>query len=526
MNVEQVPVELGEFKIATDDAILVATIAQGIALCVYDTNLKLACMAHYPLSGEDHPLARGIQQRSYEDIATGAVRQALRKLKSMGSRPESLQVSILGGGPVRGIPTETLRPGDLPSLERTEALVTRFKLKVIRTKFIYQHSVNVRFDSKTGSVYYSTLITSPTTKEPTHLLPKVTDRLQSVKVLIVDDSLSMRKILEQTLGKYSQLRIVGVAASAAEAEALRQKTRPDVMTLDIHMPEKDGVTYLSELMSHCSMPVIMVSDLSNREAGPVMRALELGAFDFVKKPMASEIGEMGERLQDLILAAYRSAARPPRRSIESPACRPTQPVQSRMRAKRPHLICIGASTGGTEALRKLFAVLPARLPPIVVVQHMPAAFTGPFANGLNNISRISTKEAQHGDLLMPNCAYIAPGGQQLGLVEVSEGQVRIVLSDDPPVNRFKPSVDFFFQSVAKLRVCKRSSAFLLTGMGDDGARGMLTLRNGGAFTVAQSEESCVVFGMPKAAIELNGVDEVLDLDGILKNLVSNVELVA
>lgn len=181
------------------------------------------------------------------------------------------------------------------------------------------------------------------------------------------------------------------------------------------------------------------------------------------------------------------------------------------KARHLDLLCIGASTGGAEALRELFRKFPSGTPPILIVQHMPAAFTKAFAASLNRSSRIETTEAQDGDILQANKAYIAPGGLQMKVVEDKSGRLKIALSDDPPVNRFKPSVDFLFNSVSKLDVSKRTSAALLTGMGDDGASGLLALRRAGAFTIAQDEASCVVFGMPKAAIERNAAVEVADL---------------
>jgi len=363
----------------------------------------------------------------------------------------------------------------------------------------------------------------PHTKTETPSTLKLNEK---IRVLIVDDSKTIRNLLTSILETSPQMQIVGQAADAFEAETLRIKLRPDVMTLDIHMPEKDGVTYLEEVLAKDPMPIVMVSDLSLKEASPVMRALELGAFEYFQKPAASELSILAPELINIIKAAYEGRDKIRKQQFEK---KHKQNIQANKKNLPPstikadsslRLIAIGASTGGPEAIRKVLTDFPEKTPPIVIVQHMPAKFTKTFADSLNQTCRIKVKEAENGDFLEPSTAYIAPGGFQMAIIE-SGGRYQVSITDDPPVNRFKPSVDYTFNSLERIEFKGHLNAVILTGMGSDGAYGILGLKRKGCFAIAQDEATCVVYGMPRAAVEYNGVDISLPLEQIAESLIGN-----
>jgi two-component system chemotaxis response regulator CheB len=302
-----------------------------------------------------------------------------------------------------------------------------------------------------------------------------------------------------------------------------QDLAPDVLTLDVEMPKMDGLTFLGQIMSTRPMPVVMVSSLTARGAETTLRALELGAVDFVTKPTIDIAGGTAE-LSDDIIAKVRIAAasRIRKRATGAAAPRPAT-LRSGSLALidvTDKVIALGASTGGTEALAQLLPCLPGDAPATVIVQHMPRAFTRPFANRLDSLCRMRVKEAEQGDRLLRGHALVAPGDQHLEVVR--QGAAYYVrLSQQPPVNGFRPSVDVLFRSCAR-HVGRHAAAAILTGMGRDGAEGMLEMRDAGCHTVAQAEESCVVFGMPKEAIACGGAAAILPLEAIAAELLAAV----
>ncbi len=346
-----------------------------------------------------------------------------------------------------------------------------------------------------------------------------------IKVLIVDDSKTIRTLLSSIIETSANMEVVGQAADAFEAESLRLRLNPDVITLDIHMPDKDGVTYLEEILSKEPVPVVMVSDLSLKEASPVMKALEIGAFDYFQKPAASELATQGPELITTIKTAYENKDKIKARYSER---RKNQNILTSKKNLPPstikvdssvRLIAIGASTGGPDAIRTVLSEFPEKCAPTVIVQHMPPKFTKTFAESLNLTSRVKVKEAENGDLLEDSTVYIAPGGLQMA-IEEKNGRLYVSLKDDPPVNRFKPSVDYTFNTIEKIDLKGNLRAAILTGMGADGAYGLLGLKRKGNFTIAQDESTCVVYGMPRAAVEFKAVDSILPLNLIADSLLS------
>lgn len=334
------------------------------------------------------------------------------------------------------------------------------------------------------------------------------------RVLIVDDSAAMRQLLTQILSSDPTIEVVGTAPDPYFAREKILKLEPDVLTLDVEMPRMDGLTFLEKLMSGHPMPVVMVSSLTQKGCDVTLRALELGAIDFFPKPTIDVLQGVGAGAEQIIEKVKTAArARVSKRTVSNRST-PTRlssvaPTNFRMTHQ---IIAIGASTGGTEALKEVLMALPADTPGIVIVQHMPPGFTASFAERLNGLCAIRVKEAQDGDRVLPGHALIAPGSLHTSLERSgAEYCVRVALG--PPVNRHRPSVDVLFDSVAKY-AGRNAVGAVLTGMGDDGARGLRRMRDAGARTIAQDEASCVVFGMPKEAIAHGGAEVVLPLKKI------------
>jgi two-component system chemotaxis response regulator CheB len=350
------------------------------------------------------------------------------------------------------------------------------------------------------------------------------------KVLIVDDSALVRKLLTEMLSSAPDMEVVGTASDPFVARERIKQLNPDVITLDVEMPRMDGITFLENLMRLRPMPVVMVSSLTERGAEVTLRALELGAIDFVTKPKIDVAGSLTEYAEEVLakirvaatarvnprLGAPRAPARiDPRRSADA-VLPPT--TATKVLRTTDRIVAIGASTGGTEAIREILEVLPADAPAIVISQHIPAAFSKPFAERMNRISAMAVCEAQDGQQILPGHAYVAPGDRHL-LIERDGARYRCRLSDGPHVNRHRPSVDVMFRSVAQ-NVGPNASGVLLTGMGDDGARGLKEMRDAGAHTIAQDEASSVVWGMPGAAVKLGGAEFVWPLHQVAEGVLN------
>jgi two-component system chemotaxis response regulator CheB len=335
-----------------------------------------------------------------------------------------------------------------------------------------------------------------------------------IRVLVIDDSAVMRGIMTRLINAQPDMTVAAVASDPVVAMEHLRRLSPDVITLDVEMPRMSGLEFLPRLMASRPVPVVMVSSLTARGAETTLRALELGAVDFVAKPVLTneqEIEAYAEEVAEKVSAA--AGARLSRTGrMPVPAAR--LPAG---RALASRFIVIGASTGGVEALRELLIPLPAGMPPILIAQHMPAGFTKSFAQRLNGLCAIGVKEGVDGESIAPGHAYIAPGGLHLEVIS-NGGRLQTRLTQDPPVNRHRPSVDTLFRSASRA-AGRHCVGVLLSGMGADGAEGMLELRRRGAHNIAQDEASCVVFGMPKRAIALDAVHEVLPPPEIARRLV-------
>ena len=345
----------------------------------------------------------------------------------------------------------------------------------------------------------------------------------TIKVMVVDDSAVVRQVVSKTLESDPGIEVIGAASDPIFAYQKMQAHWPDVIVLDIEMPRMDGLTFLKKLMAERPTPVVICSSLTDKGSETAIQALQAGAVSIVTKPTA----QLKQFLNDAsveLAGAVKSAARAKLNRLISPAplakVSPKLTADAILAAPNNHamaqtterIIAIGTSTGGTQALELVLTDLPRIVPGIVIVQHMPEKFTASFAQRLDSLCEIEVKEAENGDRVMPGRALIAPGGRHM-LVKRSGAQYVVEIVDGPLVSRHKPSVDVLFRSVAK-SAGQNAVGIIMTGMGDDGARGLKEMLDTGAHTIAQDEDSCVVFGMPKEAIKLGAVQETLSLKDI------------
>lgn len=333
-----------------------------------------------------------------------------------------------------------------------------------------------------------------------------------MNVVNVDDSPVILKLLKHILGGVGFVENILQTSDSSVAAEFILKHDPDVVTMDIQMPEKTGVQVVQEVLKARYVPILMVSSVSLEEGTLVFSALREGAFDYLQKPKAEDKSEFAELMKEKLLHGAVSERK-------TPALPPKRKFSQERRVFDKNLIwCIGSSTGGTQALTEILTSLPTEIPAILVVQHIPPVFSRAFAASTNELVPFLVKESSNGEPVQPNTVYIAPGGAQMS-AEMSGGVLRIVISDAPPVNRFKPSVDFLFESVAKLKGF-RIVAGILTGMGKDGAQGLLKLKESGAFTFAQDEATSTVYGMPRAAAEIGAAKKIVPLGEVAEVLVS------
>ena len=352
--------------------------------------------------------------------------------------------------------------------------------------------------------------------------------MKKIRVVVVDDSALVRSLVAEIINREKDMECVGTANDPLIAREMIRELNPDVITLDIEMPKMDGIEFLSRLMRLRPMPVVMISTLTERGAEVTMRALELGAVDFVSKPrigLADGIADLAGQIVDKVRIAANAHIRRVAAPVSSAPADTSSPAKAPERGSfgrisTEKLICIGASTGGTEAIKEVLMRMPADSPGIVITQHMPPGFTTSFAARLNGLCKITVQEAENGIRVLPGHAYIAPGGKQFRL-DRSGANYICVVEDAELVNRHRPSVEVLFRSAAKV-VGRNAFGVMLTGMGNDGAKAMKEMRDAGSYNYVQDEASCIVFGMPREAILHGAADEVLPLteiaDALLKRL--------
>lgn len=344
---------------------------------------------------------------------------------------------------------------------------------------------------------------------------------QQIKVMVVDDSAVVRKVMSAILERDPDIRVIGAAPDPIFAIEKMRRDWPDVVTLDIEMPRMDGITFLGKLMAERPTPVVICSSLTTKNAETTLQALAAGAVAIITKPGLG-VGDFLKDSSDDLIAAVKSAARANMGAVQrsaqmrTPAREPSTVPRLAMAQTTERIVAIGTSTGGTVALEVLLTALPRVSPGIVIVQHMPEMFTAAFAARLDGLCEISVQEAKNGQRVLPGLALIAPGGKHMQLAR-SGAQYVVEIKDGPPVNRHRPSVDVLFRSVAKY-AGRNAMGVIMTGMGDDGARGLKEMHDAGAYTLAQDEASCVVYGMPKEAVKHGGVDRSLPLTALAASI--------
>lgn len=352
---------------------------------------------------------------------------------------------------------------------------------------------------------------------------------KKIRVLIIDDSASVRQTMTAILQEDPEIEVIGAASDPFSAARRLQEEVPDVITLDVEMPRMDGITFLKKLMSQCPVPVVMCSSLTEEGSETLLQAMEAGAVDVILKPrigVADHLAEHNLQIRDVVKAAAKARVRGrpvvreskpngPEKKLTADAVLP--PPSGRAMSRTTEMVgCLGASTGGTEALREVLEALPANSPGIVVVQHMPENFTRAFASRLNTLCEVDVKEAADGDPVLRGHVLIAPGGKHM-MLERQGARYYVSVRDGPLVSRHRPSVDVLFRSAARAAGAN-AVGVIMTGMGDDGARGLLEMKQAGARTFAQDEATSIVFGMPKEAIARGAADRVVPLGHIAREL--------
>ena len=345
-----------------------------------------------------------------------------------------------------------------------------------------------------------------------------------IKIAVIDDSVMVRRVLVSLFARDPVCKVTVTAADPVEALPLMETDWPDVIVLDLEMPRMDGLTFLRKIMSTRPTPVVVCSAFTEKGARITMQALAAGAFSIITKP-SQGIQQLVEEGANNLLSAVKAATLANMRSfkaamtasVPAPFNR-TQPLQRRTAEVSDTIVAMGTSTGGTQALQTILTVLPENSPPIVVVQHMPEKFTAAFSERMNSICAIEVREAKHGDAVIPGRALIAPGGHHMQLKRTGAGFI-VEIDKSDPVNGHRPSVDVLFKSVAR-EAQKKALGVIMTGMGDDGARGLLEMHDAGAFTIAQDEATCVVYGMPREAVKRGAADLVLPLNKIAAEILA------
>lgn len=464
-----------------------AVVGSGVSVCLFARNGSVGGIVHYAQAQIPGRTTQDDALR-YGEFAISALVCELKKI--VGARLDI--VAKIVGGACDSSTAEDSRIGS-ENVHVARQMLADFKIPVIG-------------ESIGGSAKREILFHIPSGRLQVATLGKNAGRR---RVLVVDDSKTIRDLLKKILSDDPELTIVGFASNPLEAEEMLAETRPDVITLDIHMPRMTGVEWLARLLPKRPIPVVMISSLQLQEGNEVFRALELGAVDYIQKPNLHELVSVGPVIREKVKSASFAKVIRLNRSHKEPTL-----TVSDIDGQK--ILAIGASTGGTEAIKSVLQNLPPNIPPTVIVQHIPAAFSKAFANRLNEICPFDVKEAEDGDLLRPGRVLIAPGGKQMKIQKTTRG-ICIRLTDDPPMSRHKPSVDYLFHSVAEV-MGDHCVGVILTGMGSDGAEGLLQMRKKGARTLGQNEESCVVYGMPRVAFEMGGVEKVVDLRNVGKEI--------
>lgn len=498
-SVKDIPLCVGELIVAKGPVTVSTVLGSCVSVCLFVNDQSAGGMIHFALP---KPMGN-VQLNDEYRYASIAIPKLIKELVRLsGCEISQISAKIVGGSSEEDTQFKSQHQAGLENIRSAKTLLTEYGIPIVGESTGGSTGRKVIFHIPSGRLQVAKIAE---TKPPTQLPEKVEKKtLSRRKVLIVDDSKTIRDLLKRILSTDPDLEIVGLAADAVEADHLVKTLKPDVITLDIHMPIMTGLEWLAKLLPKNPIPVVMISSLQFQEGNEVFRALELGAVDYIQKPSFSDIGNAGPLIREKIKEA--SFAKVIRHKQNFKPTLVSEAIDLKC------VLAIGASTGGTEALRNVLSALPKQIPPTVIVQHIPPVFSKAFADRMNQLCPFEVKEAEDGDELQESRVLIAPGGKQMKVVKSQKGYC-VRITDDEPMNRHKPSVDYLFYSVAQI-IGKRSIGVILTGMGADGAKGLLTMREKGSVTIGQDEQSSVVYGMPRAAFLCGAVQTVAPLSEI------------
>lgn len=515
---------IAEMIVTEDDVVVSTILGSCISVFLYSPSEKAGGVIHYSL-----PTRLSVSDEDLLKYGNYAIPKLISEMeKLVGLDCSNFVAKVIGGSnnlesdkPHNNIGNENIRIA--------RDILSQYRIKIIAEDVGGKTGRKALFHLATGRLQSATL--EETNNKP--LLAKIKSEKnkpkqnvvsinnvqkkqeatnKKIKVMIVDDSKTIRQLLKRVFSQDSEIEVLGEAEDPIQAEKMLEKLKPDVITLDVHMPKMTGVEWLEKLLPTKPIPVVMITSLQLQEGNEVFRALELGAVDYIQKPVANELKEVSIVIREKIKTAANAKVR-----FSDKKSSINLILNQSVQYKPGLVLAIGASTGGTEALRELFLGMPASIPPTIVVQHIPPVFSKAFADRLNSLCAFEVKEAINGDALLKDRVLIAPGGKQMKLVKRASGLV-VEINDDLPMNRHKPSVDYLFHSVAEF-VGKKAIGVILTGMGADGAKGLLNMREKGARTLSQDESTSIVYGMPKVAWEIGASEEVAKLEHIAKKIV-------
>lgn len=536
MVTRSVHLGIGEIFVSDEPAVISTILGSCVSVCMFTTDGKTGGIIHFALP--DRSYANG-HQRNDLHFGDLAIKTLHDEIVSRGVDPKRLQAKIAGGANVIEHIKHSANIGDLNIAMAKESL-SLLKVPLVGEHVGGQTGRKIYFYTKSGRLRVALLTSDSASTEasiekkapratsgmiakpnapakPIDLVPPRSRNTEKVRVFIVDDSKTIRDILTRLL-TCSGIEVVGTAANPVEAEPLILRLKPDVITLDIHMPVMDGVTFLEHFLPRHPIPVVMVTSINLEEVGPVFKALELGAVDYIQKPSFAEMAAQTEVIREKIITASKIRLKQGRApQIHNPKMLSLKSSQG----ASDQIIFIGASTGGTEAIKKVLTRMPVNIPPILIVQHIPPVFSTAFANRLNDLCQFEVKEAHDGDNVQLGRVLVAPGDKQME-IQRKGSQYSVRVFDGEKVNRHRPSVDVLFNSAAEV-IKDKAIGVILTGMGTDGAKGLLKMRQKGARTISQDETTSVVYGMPKAAIAIKAAEEIRPLEEIPEALIRLIE---
>lgn len=500
---------IGDLIVSPSPALVSTVLGSCVSVCLFAKNHSAGGMIHFahPKMSSQHG-----QQEDYRygDVAISAL---IKELQTMtGDEPQTFIAKIVGGASDSSQQKKTFDVG-AENIKIAREILGSYGIPIIGESVGGMQGRKVLFQTHSGRLQVAMLSETikkknPSPSEQVKILSQfaIPEGPKKRKILIVDDSKVIQDLLKRIFKGDSDLEVIGSAFDVVEAAKMIAQERPDVITLDIQMPIMTGVEWLEKFLPQNPIPVVMISSMQFQEGNEVFRALELGAVDYIQKPSLSELGDVGPIIREKVKEASFAKVRRQQAKSVQPMTTSIGDLDFRK------ILLIGASTGGTEALKTVMCSLPAKIPPTLIVQHIPPVFSKTFADRLNELCPFEVKEAEDGDEVQASRVLIAPGGKQMKLKQSPNG-LRVSITDDPPVSRHKPSVDYLFHSAAEI-LGKNAVGVILTGMGADGSKGLLEMRNKGARTIGQDEESCVVYGMPRVAFEIGAVEKVVSLTDV------------